>query len=372
MKVYPMRKPFIYITLALALTACNSSDGYWDFAEGGEASAIPVGFEVYSGNVTRATYGPLDNQKLMASADGIGVFACYHLATETFGSSSTFNFMNNQQVRYLGQWAYAPIKYWPNEPDEHLSFFAYAPYVDAINATTVGFTSIGTQDGYPTVGWTVVEDPTKQVDLMWAAPCVDQPKPASAAAIQLQFRHALAKLNFFVDASGTNDAPIDPNTKIVVKSLQLTGNMALSGTLSLSSTTTEQPSWSTSSSQALVFSEGSSALNPMVTSNGNVGVTNTTVSLLKTSNDGTPGSIMVIPTTSSGDVGVTIVYDVKTTNGTTTHTVTNTITKTVSGVTIEAGKEYNFNLHLGLQNVAISATANSWTNANNDNNDISL
>ena len=365
-----MRKPFIYITLALALTACNSSDGYWDFAEGGEASAIPVGFEVYSGNVTRATYGPLDNQKLMASADGIGVFACYHLATESFGSGSTYNFMNNQQVRYLGQWAYSPIKYWPNEPGEHLSFFAYAPYVDAINATTVGYTSIGVKDsyGYPTVGWTVVEDPTKQVDLMWAAPSLNQSKPGSATAIQLQFRHALAKLNFFVDASGTNDAPIDPNTKIVVKSLQLTGNMALSGTLSLSSETTV-PMWANATDAELSFGGTSgiaNALNPMVTSNGNVGVTNTTVSLLKTSNDGTPGSIMVIPTTSGGDVEETTVYDVKTTNGTTTHTVTNTVSKTVSGVTIEAGKEYNFNLHLGLQNVAISATANSWTNANND------
>lgn len=362
-----MRKPFIYITLALALTACNSSDGYWDFADGGEASAIPVGFEVYSGNATRATYGPLDNQKLMASADGIGVFACYHQKNETFGSSSSFNFMNNQQVRYLGQWAYAPIKYWPNEEGEHLSFFAYAPYVEAsaTGSTAAGFTSLGKgSDGYPTVGWKVIEDPTKQVDLMWAAPCVDQPKPASATAVQLQLRHALAKLNFFVKASGANDTPIDPNTKIVVRSLQVSGNIALSGTLSLSSSTTE-PSWANATDATLAFSQGSSALNPMVTSDSNVGVTNTRVSLLKTSNDGTPGSVMVIPTSANNDVTFTIVYDVMTTVGTSTKKITNTITAAATGVTIQAGKEYDFNLHLGMQAVTISATADNWGTGSN-------
>ena len=48
----------------------------------------------------------------------------------------TPNFMCNQQVTYeppkpgesTGTWNYTPLKYWPAQRNDKISFFAYAPY----------------------------------------------------------------------------------------------------------------------------------------------------------------------------------------------------------------------------------------------------
>ena len=40
----------------------------------------------------------------------------------------TSNFMYNQEVNYsAGSWSYSPVKYWPNNPENTITFWAYSP-----------------------------------------------------------------------------------------------------------------------------------------------------------------------------------------------------------------------------------------------------
>lgn len=191
-----------------------------------------VQFETYMGKttMTRAgATGSINTAKLKEAGYGFGVFA-YYTGANTYQEATSYsapgsgsgehangatgqtsllaNFMFNQQVvwddvstsGYITHWKYAPLKYWPNEvaagavddqdndagndpatTDNNnggmVSFFAYAPYVDAgISATTDGIVKINgettlaganvkAQD--PILTYIVAEDGSKMVDLLW-------------------------------------------------------------------------------------------------------------------------------------------------------------------------------------------------------------
>ncbi len=153
---------------------------------------------------------------------GFGVFA-YYTGTATYdafnynnATQQVANFMYNQQVwwnknldnTYITKWTYSPVKYWPNEisgtantPDDdqdddksdnpatgsgtyggNVSFFAYAPYVDAaISAKTDGIVAINgattlagdgsttgnAKVGDPTITYIVASSGKNIVDLLW-------------------------------------------------------------------------------------------------------------------------------------------------------------------------------------------------------------
>lgn len=68
---------------------------------------------------------------------GFGVFGYYTESVDykTENPDHLPNFMYNQEVTWNdaaegGMWQYSPVKYWPNNPTEKVSFFAYAPYVE--------------------------------------------------------------------------------------------------------------------------------------------------------------------------------------------------------------------------------------------------
>jgi hypothetical protein len=204
--------------------------------------------------------------------------------------------MYNQQVIYSGSdWTYDPIKYWPNETGagsansdhtEKLSFFAYAPFIKVTPATGVpvtytaealsstkahqGITEITTNNAKsdPMITFAVPDDPAKQTDLLWgvipattqwtnvtSATPVDMPegepwkdllKPTVDSKVKFQFKHALAKFNFLIDAyvdgeDGTN--PVAPKTKIYVREVKLNGPIADAGKLNLNNTTPGEPLW---------------------------------------------------------------------------------------------------------------------------------
>lgn len=60
--------------------------------------------------------------------ESIGIFAYYN---QNGVASTTPNFMNNQQATYdasSSSWNYSPVKYWPTNANDNLSFYAYYPY----------------------------------------------------------------------------------------------------------------------------------------------------------------------------------------------------------------------------------------------------
>ena len=110
-------------------------------------------------------------------------------------------FMMNQVVKKSGDnWTYSPVKYWPNNPGDVISFYGYARYND--NGT---FTApvIDMENKSGSFSYTLPaadaekDDAVNQPDLIFAmAP--NQSKQSINGAVQLKFYHALSAIVFKV------------------------------------------------------------------------------------------------------------------------------------------------------------------------------
>ena len=155
--------------------------------------------------VTRAV-GAIGSEGTSLQTHGFGVFAC-HTGLYRYGDSNIRpDFMYNEKVFWSAagnQWTYNPLKYWPNgegdsgEYPQYVSFFAYAPYSDCDVSTSEGYCiptfSYQFEQGNPWLTYRLHTDLSKQVDLLYCSPLIDQTKPvADDAKVVFQFKHALA------------------------------------------------------------------------------------------------------------------------------------------------------------------------------------
>ena len=236
------------------------------------------------------------------------------------------NFMVNELLQwnntYQG-WEYSPLKYWPNETDQdsqntpaqmegqptstkthldRLSFFAYAPYVSAAAAAVPGITSITANSSTeePQVGYMVAkDDPNASVDLLWGVapaggltytavngrtvtvaegmPLKDMTKPDVNTNMKFLFNHALARIGIkavaAIDQVGAG-GKLDPNTKITINEITLTGLFGTTGTLNLDNTVANKANWITLN--GLNLSD-----NPSIATLEGVDVANRTLTLSK-------------------------------------------------------------------------------------------
>lgn len=356
--------------------------------------------------------GVLDGERLKDT--GFGVFA-FHTGASHFGPSAAPEFMYNTQVTRPGTaWEYTPVKYWPNQDTEdavdRVSFFAYAPFVDADPATgEPSLADDGTPDrsratgivrlsrssdkGEPSLGYVASFDPRLSVDLCWGAPLLDRTRPGTSEKMLFTFRHALAALNVQVDAvtdetgsPGSN--PLHSDTRIYVRSVSFSG-VSEKGTLSLSGS--DAPSWSgfipgtALNRSALTVHDGRldglealyddsgempCGLNPGIVQqsgyNAKPGVTEEIVNLFSSDQVGEP--MFVIP--NGYPLALDIVYDVETrddkladsflsdgqTHGRSTRVnIRTSITTSAGPIRLEAGKRYVLRLHLGMTSVKFQA-----------------
>lgn len=127
----------------------------------------------------------------------IGVFA-YFTHGDFEASTATPNFMYNLLVEKSvpGEWGYTPVKYWPNNMTDKLSFFAYAPYVNE-EGSNLSF-SKKTDSGYPTLTYTVPSMEADQTDLLVATPLMNQNFETSKGKVTFQLKHALTKVTVYV------------------------------------------------------------------------------------------------------------------------------------------------------------------------------
>lgn len=166
-------------TWALIFTGCSNNEEFADTRNPNNA----IGFGVTTDKAqTKAT----DNSTGKIQETGFGIFASYTVKAE-FDDTQThkMDFMWNQKVTYDNAWTYTPLKYWPNEKDEYISFFAYAPY----SATG---TSTKTATGYPTVDF-VLAAPKDQVDFVYD----DYQKDHSTSLreeVVFSLKHALSRV----------------------------------------------------------------------------------------------------------------------------------------------------------------------------------
>ena len=194
------------LILAACNMACSPEDdrlpGNSGNPESPEASfPSPIGFSTDASDTRGTGYGPT------VLPEAIGVYAS-QTHGEFDGSSAMMNFMQNQKVEHDAEkntWSYKPVKFWPEEPTDKLSFFAYAPY----NATGLSSFPESTTTGYPKLNYLVTGEEASQTDLLVAPPVLNR----TSGDIKFSLKHALVKVKFGLKS----------NEDITVKSLKLTG-----------------------------------------------------------------------------------------------------------------------------------------------------
>lgn len=189
----------IALSLLLVLSSCNAEEDAPDTPQG----IIPVGFLGDVSETRAATeYGSADD------LTAIGVFAYFTNGAFNAGSS-TSNFMYNQKVERTNNtspWTYSPVKYWPNNDADKLSFFAYAPYVDETvpdgsNPTFKGRTEIG----FPTLAYTVSAAENNQADLLVSTPLMNQGYADNSGMVKFTMNHALTKASIYIKSKDVED-----------------------------------------------------------------------------------------------------------------------------------------------------------------------
>ena len=228
---------FGWLAMATMLvgTGCSSDDVVNDYSP---ENAIQFG--TYVGRDAQGRASVINDAALQGK--GFGVFA-YHPAGEYVNTAKP-NFMYNQQVEFNSPaWEYSPVKYWPNNTADRVSFFAYAPYVQTNAADNFEF-SANNIAGDPTITYTVNTVVKSQEDLLWAVdatdglPFVSENKQSITGNINFQFKHALSRIGFKVQAMIDNvnqnntgnldnatdvSESINPKTNIAVSKVELIG-----------------------------------------------------------------------------------------------------------------------------------------------------
>ena len=378
---------------ALALVACAKVETIQNTTE-----ENAISFNVYASkaNATKAggEAGAQTNLTLGdANKSGFGVF-CYYSDNTNAGNTADYtntpssnflpNFMWNQQVNGNGDgtaaataWTYSPVKYWPNETNatytdggiDKLTFFAYAPYVDATKATgkvgteTEGITelSIYSTTGDPTLTYVIPADAANHVDVLYAdaTSLKNLTKPNGNTAVTFPFKHALTSIVFRVQTfiDGVNDTDdlddeglaVDNATTVTLTDLNFGGSTIYpSGKLNIAT-----GEWTPEATEAKTFAN--TGINQVVTK------TKAYVTADGT-NSTDPINITMIPNTTSTAYNISVVYTVETTDNhlaDNKSTVTNNIKNTMN-LSLAAGKRNIIDVVLGLYTVKVTATVEDW------------
>lgn len=222
-----MFKAATYRTLALVLialagfTMCSknevpSNDNGWEKLTGD----IPISFCTRTDNLQTKTTSNLDPNS------DFGVFAYYQPGViggdpGEWSSSCTPNFMYDQDVLYNGStYSYSPVKYWPNNQENTLSFWAYYPHgADGLSfKTSTGDPYSNTSTGVPVMKFNATIG-KGLIDLMLADfDNTNQSKPALGTSVNFTFRHLLSRVIFRFTKTGDDE----DNFTVLLRDVRIT------------------------------------------------------------------------------------------------------------------------------------------------------
>jgi len=342
-------KKFLYLAAAVvAMAACNKE------ASKNVASApsvpVPVQFGTYVG-LTRTAAITTDN------ITDFGVYG-YYSDDASWSASLTPNFMFDQLVEgsHDAGFTYSPVKYWPNETSDKLSFFAYAPYKS--NTNGISENSANNTAGAPTIAYAFPADETNQVDLLWATPVMNKVRDNDgdiSKKIQFTFNHALSRIGLQaryladeVNAGNTVGDALAAATKVYLNQVTISSAYAASGILNL-----QDGSWSSvtaGSSRDYVRTFGAGEAGELVSNENTAYISG-------------DDYIMMMPQASAQAFTVEVVYTVVTEDAALAggkSVITNTISNTTS-LTAVHGYTYDFVLVLGIESVKFDApVVSAW------------
>ena len=382
-----MKKTLWTMAAALALVGC-SQDDLMNMENTQVQEQNAIAFSTYVGDNAQSRAAIVDDPYI--KANGFTVNA-YYTGSNTFEDATTEDyegtfqlFMDNTKLTFNpdkgddGEWTYSPLKYWPNNKGDKLSFFAYAPYkssqivLDGENRSTLSFT--------------VADDVKNQVDLIYhkangdeseQGKTIDMEKQSVTDKVKFNFQHALSRITFDVKAvvdetdAENGDNLLDGNTRINIRSVQLVKTEEASedpfytyGTLNLMT-----GEWTADGTQPFVLEDDHFYQG--------VNVDGTDVVQLTKFNPEQPllnedSYLMIIPQNFTDTEGyrIYIVYDVISekveNNGSSansTHdgnTITNYIYSEPLKTNFVAGQAYKFTLLLGMTSVKFEAGVTDW------------
>ena len=329
--------------------------------------------------------------------EGFGVFA-YYTDESDFANTSTPNFMYNQEVKGKSstdgsgnttysttEWEYSPLKYWPNEANDKVTFFAYAPYDKNDNTTNNIYLNLSenTVAGVPAITtYLVPTNLSEQVDLLYATPIKNATKQAINGNVEFTFKHALSRIGFkvqtLIDKVNTDETGDDGSIKEDTETSQgeeladattITINEVKinfgSGYLSNGKLELENGTWSFDgvTPAAQTFTLTSDNFNDF-----SANKINSTKKQLNKDDS----YIMIIPQflnrnlndtdNAEDDINIVVTYTVTTNddNLSTPSVVKNVMTSKDFTFNFEQGKAYNFVLHLGLSSIKLTAEVEDW------------
>ena len=116
-----------YLTLLAAtlllMTGCDRG-----LNRPGAEGDCPIRFEVSAVEPETRAANAVNSESALRDVH-VGVFASYTGKLTYENTTVSPDYMYNQEVMYTGgHWEYTPVKLWPNDANDYVSFFAYAPY----------------------------------------------------------------------------------------------------------------------------------------------------------------------------------------------------------------------------------------------------
>lgn len=137
---------------------------------------------------------------------------------ESFDPSSSF--MNNvnffrywvPEINNWSKWDYTPHHYWPENENQKINFFAYAPRRDSA--------SLNLANNHVRLYHSTSKE---NVDLVWARSLNQNKSTVSKSKnkVELQFKHSLAKISFKIGLSEPLDGDADKGAQVILKSVKL-------------------------------------------------------------------------------------------------------------------------------------------------------
>ena len=163
------------------------------------------------------------NEMVYHSIFKIGIFAKMKSDGDwqdgkSFDSSSFMNNVNFSRTwvpekNDWSKWDYTPHHYWPENEDQKINFFAYAPRRDSA--------SLNLADNHVRLYHSTSKE---NVDLVWACSLNQNKSTVSKSenkAVKLQFSHSLAKISFKIGLSELLDGDTDKGAQVILKSVKL-------------------------------------------------------------------------------------------------------------------------------------------------------
>ena len=304
------------------------------------------------------------NEMVYHSINEIGIFAKMKSDVDWQDGKSFDDpsfFMNNvnffrrwvPEKKNWSEWDYTPHHYWPENENQKINFFAYAPRRD--NA------SLNLEDNHVRLYHSTSNE---NVDLVWAYSLNQNKSTVSKSknkAVELQFKHSLAKISFKI-LSDALDRDTVNGAQIILKSVKLCADSVGNGGVFIDG---GYLNWTTgkwdkddplSPRTVYTWTSKTDTLKKegFLLSSDTINYKNTSITVSDKS------YLFILPQTKNYEFYLIVEYVLKHADGKEEHLQTKGLVNSKHSMDFVAGKAYNFVLNIPLDPIQVDAEVEEW------------